>query len=126
MNATDFFIILAGLSLVAVAVALIPAILQIRRTYAKAELLIDSANKEIGPLCRQVSSAAGEIEILSASLAGKVEQTDKAFQALRQSADTLLLTSTMVKEAVRPVVTNIGGLSAGIKTFTSFLFRSRN
>lgn len=126
MNATDFFIILAGLSLVAVAVALIPAILQIRRTYAKAELLIDSANKEIGPLCRQVSSAAGEIEILSASLAGKVEQTDKAFQALRQSADTLLLTSNMVKEAVRPVVTNIGGLSAGIKTFTSFLFRSRN
>lgn len=125
MNATDLFIILAGLSLVVIAASLIPTILQIRRTYAKAEALIDNVGKEIPPLCRQVASAASEVELLSASLAGKIEQTDKAFQALRQSADTLMLTSNMVKEAVRPVVTNIGGLSAGIRTFTSFLFRSR-
>lgn len=126
MNATDLFIILAGLSLVAIAVALIPAILQIRRTYAKAEVVLDNVAKEVTPLCRQLTSAASEVELLSASLAGKVDQTDKAFEALRQSADTLLLASNLVKEAVRPVVTNIGGLSAGIKTFTSFLFRSRN
>ena len=125
MNATDLFIILAGLSLVVIAASLIPTILQIRRTYAKAEALIDNVGKEIPPLCRQVASAASEVELLSASLAGKIEQTDKAFQALRQSADTLMLTSNMVKEAVRPVVTNIGGLSAGIRTFTNFLFRSR-
>jgi uncharacterized protein YoxC len=126
VNATDLFIILAGLSLVVIAATLIPAILQIRRTYAKAELLIDNVGKEIAPLCQRVASAAGEVELLSASLSGKIEQTDKAFQALRHSADTLLLTSNLVKEAVRPVVTNIGGLSAGIRTFTHFLFRSRN
>lgn len=125
MNATDLFIILAGLSLVVIAATLIPTILQIRRTYAKAEVLIDSVGKEIAPLCQRMTSAAGEVELLSASLSGKIEQTDKAFQALRHSADTLLLTSNMVKEAVRPVVTNIGGLSAGIRTFTHFLFRSR-
>lgn len=126
MNATDLFIILAGLSLVLIAVALVPAILQVKRTYAKAEAFIDSVGKEVSPLCQRISNAAGEVELLSASLSGKIEQTDKAFQALRQSADTLVLTSNLVKEAVRPMVANIGGLSAGIRTFTNFLFRSRN
>jgi uncharacterized protein YoxC len=126
VNATDLFIILAGLSLVVIVATLIPTILQIRRTYAKAEAAIDSIGKELPPLCRQITSAASEVELLSASLGGKIEQTDKAFQALRQSADTLLLTSNLVKEAVRPVVSNLGGLSAGVRTFTNFLFRSRD
>ncbi|MEW6594929.1 MAG: DUF948 domain-containing protein [Thermodesulfobacteriota bacterium] len=126
MNATDLFIILAGLSLVVIAAVLVPAILQFRRTYAKAEGLIDSIGKELPPLCQRVTAAAGEVELLSASLAGKIEQTDKAFQALRQSADTLMLTSNLLKEAVRPVITNIGGITAGIKTFSHILFRSRD
>lgn len=126
MNASDLFIILAGLSLVAIAVTLIPTILQIRRTYAKAEGLIDNVGKELPPLCQRITSAAGQVERLAASLSNKIDQTDKAFQALRQSADTLLLTSKLVKEAVRPIVTNIGGFSAGIRAFTHFLFRSRD
>ncbi len=126
MNASDLFIILAGLSLVAIAVTLIPTILQIRRTYAKAEGLIDNVGKELPPLCQRITSAAGQVEGLAASLSNKIDQTDKAFQALRQSADTLLLTSKLVKEAVRPIVTNIGGFSAGIRAFTHFLFRSRD
>ena len=126
MNATDLFIILAGLSLVAIAAALIPTALQIRRTYAKAETVIDSLGKELPPLCQRITSAASEVELLSASLSGKLEQTDKAFQTLRQSADTLLLTCNLVKEVVRPVVTNLGGLSAGVRTFTHFLFHSRD
>lgn len=126
VNATDLFIILAGLSLVVIAAALVPAMLQFKRTYAKAEVFIDTVGKEIPPLCRQITSAASEVELLSASLSGKLEQTEKAFQAFRQSADTLLLTCNLVKEVVRPVVTNLGGLSAGVRTFTHFLFRSRD
>ena len=126
MNASDFFIILAGLSLVAIAVTIIPTILQIRRTYAKAEVLIDSAGKEFPPLCQRIAGAASQVEVLAASLSDKIDQTDKAFQALRQSADTLLSTSKLIREAVRPIATNIGGLSAGIRTFTHFLFRSRD
>lgn len=125
MNATDLFIILAGLSLAVIAATLIPTILQMRRTYAKAEVLIDSVSKEITPLCQRVTGAASEVELLAASLSGKIEQTDRVIETLEHAADALLLTSTLVKEMVRPVITNIGGLSAGIRTFAQFLFRSR-
>lgn len=126
MTATDLFIVLGGLGIVIVAVALVPAIIQVRRTYAKAETFIDSLNKEIGPLCEKLGGAAGELEILSASLTGKIEQTDRIIGTLQHSADTLMLTSNMVQDTMRPLITNLGGITAGVRAFGQYLFRPRN
>jgi len=126
VTATDLFIVLGGISLVVVAAAGVPMFLQLRRTYAKAELLIDRLNQEAGPLCQKVTAAAGELELLAASLTGKIDQTEKVFHAMEQSANTLLMTSNLLKDAVRPIITNVGGLSAGVRAFTHFLFRTRD
>ena len=126
MTTPDLFALLGGISLVIIAAAMVPMFLQIRKTYAKAEMLIDRLNQELGPLCQKVNSAAGELELLSASLTGKIEQTDRLFHAVEQSANTLLITSNLVKDAVRPIITNVGGLGAGVRAFTHYLFRSRN
>ncbi len=121
MNPSDIFPIIGYLSLFAVAISLVPTILQLRRALKKTEILVDSLNSNIDPLCKSLTEAATEFRILSASLNGKVEQTDVVLETAQKSADTLLLATTMVKDSVKPFITTVGGVGAGIKAFSYFL-----
>jgi len=121
----DFFLIFASVSVVVVAAMLIPAILQLRRTYRRAEEFFDAAQREIGPLSKKLGEAATEIEILAASCTARVEAADAVINTARQAADTMLLACDTVRNSVRPLITNIGGLAAGVRTFSHFFLRSR-
>ena len=124
MTSSDFFSLLSAVSLFAIAIALVPTFLQFRRTLQKIEVFIEVLNTHVDPLCQSLTEAANEIQILSISLNDKLEKTDAVIYTAQKSADTLLTTTTMLKETVRPFITQIGGFSAGIMAFSNFLNRS--
>jgi len=116
---------LSAVSLFAIAITLVPIFLQFRRTLQKAEILIEALNTNVDPLCQSLTEAADEIQVLALSLSDKLEKTDSIIYTAQKSADTLLTTTTMLKDTVRPFITKIGGFSAGIMAFSHFLNRSR-
>lgn len=124
MTISDFFLLIASISVAVVAFMAVPALLQIRRTYKGAQTFIDTLNKEIGPLSRSLKETAAELEILSTTLNAKLEKTDRIIKTVQHSADILLLSSKMVKDIAIPVMTQIGGFRAGVKAFTHFFTKS--
>ena len=124
MTSSDFFSLLSAVSLFAIAAALVPTFLQFRRTLRKTEVFIEALNKHMDPLCQSLTDAATEIQLLSISLSDKLEKTDAVIYTAQKSADTLLTTTAMLKETVRPFITQIGGFSAGVMAFSHFLNRS--
>ena len=120
MTPIDAFTILGSVSLIVIATTLALVLSQIRRTFRKAELLLDTLNRDVGPLCKSMTDAATELEALSIVLYDKVDRSDRIFETVQQSADTLLLASNMVRETVLPVVTNVGGFAAGVRAFSHF------
>jgi uncharacterized protein YoxC len=126
VTSSDFFSLLSAVSLFAIAVALVPTFLQFRRTLQKIEIFIETLNGHVDPLCRSLTEAANEVQILSISLSDKVEKTDAVIYTAQRSAEALLTTTTLIKETVRPFVTTLGGVSAGIMAFSHFLNRSGN
>ena len=125
MTSSYFFSLLSAVSIFAIAITLVPTFLQFRRTLQKAEIFFDSLNKHVDPLCQSLTEAANEIQGLSLSMGDTLKKTDSVIYTAQKSADTLLTTSTMFKETVRPFITKIGGFSAGIIAFSHFLNRSR-
>lgn len=123
MTSSDFFSLLSAVSLFAIAVALVPTFLQFRRTLQKIEVFIEALNTHVDPLCRSLTEAANEVQLLSISLSDKVEKTDAVIYTAQRSAETLLTTTTLIKETVRPFITTLGGVSAGIMAFSQFFNR---
>ncbi|MGV1098692.1 DUF948 domain-containing protein [Thiovibrio sp. JS02] len=121
MTFTEILTLLGALSLFAIAIVLIPTILQLRRSLNQVEIFIQSLNRHIDPLCKSLTEATRELQTLTLSLNDKVERTDSILRTVQKSADSLLTTSHTLKEIVRPIITNMGGISAGIRTFTHIL-----
>lgn len=121
---TDILQLIAALSVFAVAIALVPALLQMRRTLKKTETFVDTLNKHADPLCKSLTDAANELQVLSLSLTDKVEKTDAVIETAKHSADTVLMASQMLRDTVRPFISTVGGLGAGFKTFSFLLGKS--
>ena len=109
MTSSDFFSLLSAVSLFAIAVALVPTFLQLRRTLQKIEVFIEDLNGQVDPLCQSLTEAANEIQLLSISLSDKLEKTDAVIYTAQRSAETLLTTTTLIKDTVRPFITTLGG-----------------
>ena len=124
MTSSDFFSLLSAVSLFAIAIALVPTFLQFRRTLQKIETCTETLNKHVDPLCQSLTEAANEIQLLAVSLNDKLDKTDAVIYTVQKSADTLLTTTTLLKETARPFITQIGGFSAGVMAFSHFLNRS--
>ena len=99
INLQDLFLIIAGLSIVAITVVLIPLFVQLKKTVHRAEELMGNIN-------------------------GKLAEADVVFKSARQAGETLLITTNMVKTVLTPFITNAGGISSGLKAFMSFIRRS--
>ena len=126
MTSSEIFQIIIGLSAFACAVAIIPALLQARRTLKKAEVFMDSLNSHVDPLCKSITNAADELQKMSVSIKDKAEKTDAIIDIAMHSVNTLHSTSNMLKGTVTPFITHVGGISAGLATFAHFFNRSRN
>lgn len=117
MTPLDIFLIFTACAVAILTAVLVPTLLQIKRTYGKAESALETLEREVVPASRKLAAAAGELELLAAACNAKIEETEVAIQAVQKAGDTLLLTSQAVKDSVRPIISGIGGLTAGLQMF---------
>lgn len=117
MTPLDIFLIFAAAAIAILTAVLVPALLQLKKTSHRMENSLEMLERELVPACRKVAAAAGEVELLAATCNAKCEEADVVLRTARQASETLLLTSQALKDSVRPVISGIGGLSAGLLTF---------
>ncbi len=117
MTPLDIFLIIIAVSVLILTAVLVPALLQLRRTFKKAEETLHVLERELVPMSNKVTAGAAEVELLAATCNAWLEETDQAVHSVRRAGDTLLLTSQALKDSVRPIISGIGGLTAGLQMF---------
>lgn len=120
MNILDIFLIIASIGIAATVAVVVPALLQLKRTYRKAEFFVDSLNTDLAPLLKSLSQTSMELQILSATANDKLKRTDRILDNIQHASNTLLMASDMVRSTLVPVVAQVGGLVTGIKTVINF------
>lgn len=125
MTPLDIFLIFTAFSVVILTAVLIPALLQFRRSLQKAEDLMVVLEREFVPMSKKLTAVGSEVEILAASLNARVDETEAVVKTARQASNTLLLTSQAFKDSVNPIISNIGGISAGLQMFSRILLRNK-
>ncbi|WP_041718829.1 DUF948 domain-containing protein [Desulfurivibrio alkaliphilus] len=121
MTPLDIFLIFTAGSILILTAVLVPTLLQLKRTYKKAEETLQVLERELVPMSKKITAGAAEVELLAASCTAKLEETDEAIRAVRRAGDTLLLTSQALKDSVRPVISGVGGITAGLQMFARVL-----
>lgn len=123
MAIIDIFLIIASISLVVIVAALVPVLTQFKKTALCAESTLMTLNNDLAPLLAKVAESTDELQVLTASLNEKIEKTDLIIDTVQQAGNTLLETSTVVKNTVIPVIAQIGGISTGIAAFRNFFIK---
>lgn len=120
MSVLDIFLIVAAIGVGVITAALVPLLLQLKRTIRKTELFVDTLSQDLAPLLRSLSQTSMELQILSTTLNDKLKRTDRIIDTIQHSSNTLLMATDMVKSTLLPVVSQVGGLCTGIKAIISF------
>jgi len=123
VSPSTFFLATITLAFVVLVAALIPTLLQIRRTTKKLEETLAHLDTEINPLIKSATETAEELQILTASINDKIDQTDILFNELQEVGHVLLATAHILKDKISPALIQIASLNAGLKAFAKFFSR---
>ncbi|MBU0729493.1 MAG: DUF948 domain-containing protein [Proteobacteria bacterium] len=125
MTLVDFLIVITSISLAVVVATLVPALLQINRSARQVEILLEKVNHGIEPLIVSLSETSLELKRLTRSLNEKIDRTDVIIDTVKQSSDTLLLTTNILKNTITPLITQVGGFTAGVRAFLHFFAKAK-
>jgi len=121
MTFTEMFYLLAGLAIVIITLFLVPVLLQIRRTGRRAERLMDDLGREMIPLLKNLNDATVELQLLSTSINHKLNEVGQIIRTARHATENFLMASSLVKKTLLPVITQVGGISAGLLAIANLL-----
>ncbi|MBU0479505.1 MAG: DUF948 domain-containing protein [Proteobacteria bacterium] len=121
MTLNEIFLIIAAAAIVLITAALVPLLIQLKRTVRKAETTMDSLDRQLNPLLITLNQTADELHTLTGSINKKLDDADFVIRTLRLAGESLLLTSNLFRKTVAPVITQVGGLSSGVRAFLTFL-----
>lgn len=121
VSLTDLLKIIAGISIVIILIYLIPLMIQLRRTAAQAEKLINNLNRDLPTILESLKGTTSEIRTLSEHINVKIAETDAIITTAKYAGETLLLTSNLIKTALVPAICKIEGVSSAIKSFYNFI-----
>ena len=126
LSLQDLFLIIAALSIIAITVVLIPFIIQLRQTGRRAEKLMDNIDSELEPLLISLKKTASQLQELSENINGRLAETDAIIKTARYAGESLLVTTSLLKTVLTPMITKVGGLSSGISAFMNLMHRSKS
>ena len=125
MPVSEIFLLVAAAAIIIVTIFMVPALIQLRRTGAKVEKLMAEIDRDGIPLLRSLNDAAVEVQLLSATLTRQVDDVEKLVRTARNATDSFMNTSMVLKKTLLPLITQAGGISAGLFTFANFLLRKK-
>jgi len=111
-------------SIVAVAIALIPLILQIRRTARETEKLLETARMQIVPLSHDLTVISAEVSGILQSIHRQVDKVEEGIATVRHAAERLREFEegvlTLVEGPLLKLATVVSALSRGIGAFLRY------
>ena len=108
-----------GLAVVVVALFLIPALIQLRRTAVSAQGLIDKMNREVDPLIARLKETGENLNKVSLQAREGLESVRGFLEAVGDLAGTLKVTNSILRGSALRLLINTAGLIAGIKSGAS-------
>ncbi len=124
MELVDYLIIITAVCLIALTCVLIPALIQIKRTVKQAEIFTDQLNTNLQPALDNINETSSELQNLSISIRDKIDKTGTILDTTQDVSRSLLNTVDLLQETVTPIISQVGGISAGIKAFSSFFIHT--
>lgn len=123
ISLNDLLKLIAGFSIIAITFALIPLLIQLRQTVRQAEKLLKNADQEMSPLLASLKVTAAEMQSLSENIHTKINESEEIINTARHAGESLMITSSLIKTALTPVITNVGGIGSGLRAFLNFFYR---
>jgi len=114
-------------SIVVVAIILIPAVLQIRRTAREAEKLLETARMQVVPLSHDLTVISREVSGILQSVHRQVDRVEEGIATVQGAAERLREIEegvlTIVEQPLIELATLVRAVSRGFAAFLRF-FRS--
>src|SRR5512143_1258205 len=122
-------ILIMGIAVLVVAVAAVPALLQLKATLKSAEVFLDGANVtlksliegEIKPLIRSVNDAMDEVGGVVKAAKEGVEKLDDMLEAVRGVTDTIKSVNDILNTKIKGTLIDIVAYAVGLKSGLGFL-----
>jgi ABC-type transporter Mla subunit MlaD len=124
VESADYLIIITAVCLIALISVLIPTLIQIKRTAKKAETFTDQLNTNLQPVLDNITETSTELQNLSISIRDKIDRTGIILDTTQDASRSLLNTVDLLQETVTPIISQLAGISAGIKAFSSFFIKT--
>lgn len=107
-----------GFLVVAVVVAffLIRALVQVSRTMGNLGVLINSLEKEVTPLIRELRETSERVTCLLTQTQERLNQMEGLFVSLKESAQIFSVINRIMRGGVTSSLVNLAGLAVGLKT----------
>lgn len=114
--------VLAAMGVVLAAFA-IPILIHLRRSMDRVDRLLHEAEVHLGPALAEFREMARNLNKASAGVADGVAQVGRTFEAVGELGKTLQGANAVLRAALGPGVTLVGGLIAGVKAGGRVLLR---
>ena len=108
-----------------VAFFLIRTLIQISRTVRNLETFLNSLEKEITPMVRNLNETSETMNHVLAQTGERLNQLEGLFQTLKESARVFSAINRIIGRGINPTLLNLAGLAVGAKTAGKFLFRRK-
>ena len=115
------FLVLAAL----VAFFLIRALNQISRTVGHLDLFLNSLEKEINPLVRNLKETSESLNGILAQTRERLSQLEILFQTVKESTSVFSMINRIMRTGITPTLVNIAGLAVGLKTAGRSLLKGK-
>ena len=108
-------LLLIGGACVIVAVAIIPTLIEVRKTLVEAKVLLELVNSEMVPLLREIRAVSEHINTLADRATGGVEQASVLFDAMGELGRKLQSVQRVVEQRGTSMAVRVAILGAGMK-----------
>jgi uncharacterized protein YoxC len=108
-----------------VAFFLIRTLTQVNRTVRNLETFLDSLEKEITPLVRNLKETSESVNHIMTQTQERFNQMEALFQTLKESARVFSVINRVLNGGVTSTLVNLAGLTVGVKAAGQSLFKRK-
>ena len=108
-----------------VAVFLIKALIQVSRTINNLNAFLNSLEKEINPLVRNLRETSESLNGILAQTRERLNLLDGLFKTVKESSQIFNLVNRIMRGGITPTLVNLAGLAVGVKTAGQTLFKRK-
>ena len=104
---------------------LVRALIQISRAVSNLNIFLNSLEKEIAPLVRNLRETSESMNRILAQTRERLNQLDILFQTVKESIPVFSLINRIMRAGITPTLVNIAGLAVGLKTAGRTLLKGK-